>query len=54
MDNLATNLDALQLAERLHGARAEEYWLHLEAEGSFEKYPGKSVFMRRNRARSGC
>jgi hypothetical protein len=52
MDDLATNLDALQLAERLRGARAGEYWLHLEAEGPFEKYPGKLPFMMRDRARS--
>ncbi|KAL5396661.1 hypothetical protein PMIN03_012951 [Paraphaeosphaeria minitans] len=41
MDDLAMNLDALKLAERLHGAREGEYWLHLDAEGPLEKYPAK-------------
>ncbi|KAK7183087.1 hypothetical protein DPSP01_005967 [Paraphaeosphaeria sporulosa] len=41
MDDLATNLDGLKLAERLHGVRQGEYWLHLEAEGPLEKYPAK-------------
>ncbi|KAJ4360251.1 uncharacterized protein N0V89_000811 [Didymosphaeria variabile] len=41
MEDLATNLDAISLAERLQGARAEEYWLHLEAEGPLDKYPAK-------------
>ncbi|KAF2442809.1 hypothetical protein P171DRAFT_49796 [Karstenula rhodostoma CBS 690.94] len=41
MDDLATNLDALKLAERLYGAREGEYWLHLEAGGPLEKYPAK-------------
>jgi Xaa-Pro dipeptidase len=33
-------LDSTTLAARLHG-QANEYWLHLEAEGPMEKYPGK-------------
>jgi hypothetical protein len=33
-------LDATGLAERLRW-EDNEYWLHLEAESPFEKYPGK-------------
>jgi hypothetical protein len=33
-------LDATGLVERLRW-EDNEYWLHLEAEGPFEKYPGK-------------
>jgi hypothetical protein len=33
-------LDATSLADRLKW-EAKEYWLHLEAETPFEKYPGE-------------
>lgn len=33
-------LDATSLADRLKW-EAKEYWLHLEAEGPLDKYPGK-------------
>lgn len=41
MDALARNLDALKLAERLHGIAEEQLWVHVEAEGPLEKYPGE-------------
>ena len=41
MDALARNLDALKLAERLHGITEEQLWVHVEAEGPLEKYPGE-------------
>ena len=41
MDDLARNIDAMKLAERLHGVKREELWLHLESEGPLEKYPGE-------------
>lgn len=34
-------LDATSLADRLKW-EAKEYWLHLEAETPFEKYPGRT------------
>lgn len=38
---MSMNLGAMKLAERLQGARQEEFWVHLEAEGPLEKYPGE-------------
>ena len=32
-------LDGMDLAARL-STEAKEYWVHLDAEGSLEKYPG--------------
>ena len=42
MEDLARNLDAMQLAQRLQRIEKEDVWLHVEAEGPLEKYPGKS------------
>lgn len=36
-------LDALNLTERLEGEQ-KEYWMHLEAASSLEKYPGKYMY----------
>lgn len=37
-------VDASKLAQRLQGLKnANEYWLHLEAAGPLEKYPGTSI-----------
>lgn len=44
-------LDAKGLSERLRW-EDNEYWLHLEAETPFEKYPGKSEEMSVGRASS--
>jgi hypothetical protein len=33
-------LDEMDLTTRLSSV-AKEYWVHLDADGSFEKYPGK-------------
>lgn len=33
-------IDGMDLAARL-SMEAKEYWVHLDAEGSLEKYPGK-------------
>lgn len=33
-------LDGMDLAARL-SLEAKEYWVHLNAEGPFEKYPGE-------------
>lgn len=41
-------LDASKLADRLHSLGKEEFWLHLEAASTLEKYPGKLLNSSRN------
>lgn len=36
-----SEFDAMKLAERLRGWGKEEFWVHLQAAGMLEKYPGK-------------